>query len=343
MKFSDIVSQLSPDNHSLNDNPDLNPEIICITRIQETIAHSLSYIEGNKFAKMVATTAADALILPLDKSLQEQATQRGIAWLSSKQPRLTFARAIALFYQPYKPSSGIHPRAVISEGVIMGKNVAIGANAVISEGVKLGNDVVIHPNVVVYPQCVIGDRTELHSNCSIHERTHMGSDCVIHSGAVIGAEGFGFVPIPQGWYKMPQSGYVILEDGVEIGCNSTIDRPALGTTKIGKNTKLDNLVHVGHNCQIGENCAFAGQVGLAGGVEIGNRVILGGQVGVANQAVIGDGATATAQTGISSSVKAGDIVSGTPSMPHSLYLKLAALYKHIPEMYKLHRTLKKNL
>lgn len=341
MKFSDIITQLSPECHSLIDNPDLNPEIIGITSIQEAIAHSLSYIEGDKFAKMVATTSASALILPSDSSLQEQATDRGIAWLSSPQPRLTFAQAIELFYQPYQPEAKIHPRAVIADGVIMGKNISIGANAVISEGVKLGDNVTIFPNVVVYPDCVVGDRTILHSNCSIHERTKIGSDCVIHSGAVIGAEGFGFVPVPQGWYKMQQSGYVILEDGVEIGCNSTIDRPAVGTTKIGKNTKLDNLVHIGHNCQIGENCALAGQVGLAGGVTIGNRVILAGQVGVANQAVIGDGATATAQTGIANNVKAKEIVSGTPSMPHHLYLKLAALYKQIPDMYKFYRELKK--
>ncbi|MGY6529762.1 MAG: UDP-3-O-(3-hydroxymyristoyl)glucosamine N-acyltransferase [Cyanobacterium sp.] len=341
MKFSDIVNQLSPENHSLNDNPNLDPEVVCITRIQEAIAHSLSYIEGDKFARLLATTSASALILPSDKNLQEEATHRGIAWLSSSYPRLTFAQAIELFYQPYQPETKIHPKAVIADGVIIGKNVAIGANAVISEGVKLGDDVVIHPNVVVYPECVVGDRTELHSNCSIHERTQIGADCVIHSGAVIGAEGFGFVPVPQGWYKMPQSGYVILEDRVEIGCNSTVDRPALGTTKIGENTKLDNLVHVGHNCQIGKSCAFAGQVGLAGGVEIGNRVILGGQVGVANQATIGDGASASAQTGISSNVKAGDVVSGTPSMPHHIYLKLAAIYKHIPDMYKSYRDLKR--
>ncbi|WP_069791725.1 UDP-3-O-(3-hydroxymyristoyl)glucosamine N-acyltransferase [Cyanobacterium sp. IPPAS B-1200] len=342
MKFSDIISQLSPESHSLNQNPELNPEIVTITPIQGAIAHSISYIEGGKFAKMVATTPASALILPCDQTLQENATNRGIAWLSSSYPRLTFAQTIELFYQPHRPEAKIHPKAVIDDGVIMGKNVAIGANAVIGEGVTVGDDVVIHPNVVVYPHCVVGDRTELHSNCSINERTQIGADCVIQSGAVIGAEGFGFVPVPQGWYKMPQSGYVILEDGVEIGCNSTVDRPAVGTTTIGKNTKLDNLVHIGHNCQIGENCAFAGQVGLAGGVTVGNRVILGGQVGIANQAVIGDGAIASAQTGISSNVKSGETVSGTPSMPHKLYLKVAGMYKYLPDMYKFYKELKRN-
>jgi len=133
----------------------------------------------------------------------------------------------------------------------------------------------------------IGDRTILHANCTIHERVQIGNDCVIHSGAVIGAEGFGFVPVPEGWFKMEQSGIVVLEDGVEIGCNSTVDRPAVGETRIGSQTKIDNLVHIAHNCQIGQACALAGQVGMAGGVKLGNRVILAGQVGIANQAVSG--------------------------------------------------------
>ncbi len=340
MKFSDIINQLSPKSHSLIDNPDLNPDLKGITSIQDAIAHTLSYIEGEKFAKMIETTEASALIIPLDKALQQEATARGIAWLSSPYPRLTFAQAIELFYQPYIPQPQIHPQAVIADDVIMGKNVFIGANVVLQQGVQIGDNVSIFPNVVVYPQSIIGDRTILHSNCTIHERSHIGKNCVIHSGAVIGAEGFGFVPTQQGWYKMQQSGYVVLEDGVEIGCNSAVDRPAVGVTKIGKNTKLDNLVHIGHNCQIGQNCAFAGQVGLAGGVIVGNRVFLGGQVGIANQAVIGDGAIASAQTGISNNVKAGETVSGTPSMPHKIYLKVAAMYKHLPDMYKNFRATK---
>lgn len=345
MKFSDLIAHLSPEAHSLTSHPEINPDIAVIVPIETsnnpTSALSLSYIEGDKYKKMVTETTASALILPLDQKLQTEATERGIAWLSSSYPRLTFAQTLNLFYQPYKPSPQIHPSALLPDNIIMGKNVSIGANVVIEKGVKIGDDVCIHPNVVIYPDCIIGNGTVLHSNCTIHERTQVGANCVIHSGAVVGAEGFGFVPIPDGWYKMPQTGCVILEDGVEVGCNSTIDRPAVGDTRLGKNTKLDNLVHIGHNCQIGANCAFAGQVGLAGGVKIGNRVILAGQVGIANQAIIGDGATATAQSGITHNVKPGDVVSGTPSLPHHLYLKVSAMTKYFPEMYKFFRQLEK--
>ena len=341
MKFSDLISQLSPQAHSLISHPEINPELNTIMPIDEATSNSLSYIEGDRFAKMVDETIASALILPLDSSLQERANNRGIAWLSSSFPRLTFAQSLNLFYQAYQPKPQIHPTAVIADDVKFGKNISIGANVVIESGVNIGDDVCIYPNVVVYPQVTIGDRTLLHSNCTIEERTQIGTDCVIHSGAVIGGEGFGFVPVPEGWYKMAQSGYVILEDGVEIGCNSTVDRPAVGTTKIGKNTKLDNLVHIGHNCQIGENSALAAQVGLAGGVKVGNRVILAGQVGIANQAEIGDGAIASAQTGIHSNVKPGETVSGSPAVPNKLYLKVSAIYKKLPEIYKIVKELSK--
>jgi UDP-3-O-[3-hydroxymyristoyl] glucosamine N-acyltransferase len=157
----------------------------------------------------------------------------------------------------------VHPSAKI------GHKVAIGAHAVVEANVTLGDGVCIHPNAVIYPGVHIGDRTILHANCTIHERVQIGNDCVIHSGAVIGAEGFGFVLVPEGWFKMEQSGIVVLEDGVEIGCNSTVDRPAVGETRIGSQTKIDNLVHIAHNCQIGQACALAGQVGMAGGVKIG--------------------------------------------------------------------------
>jgi UDP-3-O-[3-hydroxymyristoyl] glucosamine N-acyltransferase len=195
--------------------------------------------------------------------------------------------------------------------------------------------------VVIYPQVEIGANTTLHANCTIHERSIIGANCVIHSGAVIGSEGFGFVPTPQGWFKMEQSGRTILEDGVEIGCNSAVDRPAIGETRIKRHTKLDNLVHIGHNCQIGENCAFAAQVGLAGGVKVGNGVLLGGQVGAANNVKIGDGAIATAQTGITGKIKDGEIVSGSPSVANKIYLKASAIYKRLPELYEIVKQIQK--
>ncbi|MCU0536169.1 MAG: UDP-3-O-(3-hydroxymyristoyl)glucosamine N-acyltransferase [Hydrococcus sp. Prado102] len=331
MKFSEIIEKLAllSESHSLTFCSDRDPEINGVAAIDEAVCNQLSYIEGAKFAAMVTKTAASALILPLDSKLQTQASDRGIA--------------IKLFYHPYHPSPKIEPTAVVSNDAILGKDVYIGDRVVIKAGVKIGDRVCIHPNVVIYPDVTIGDRTILHANCTIHERTQIGSDCVIHSGAVIGAEGFGFVPIPQGWFKIEQSGRTVLEDGVEIGCNSNVDRPTVGETRIGRNTKLDNLVQIGHGCQIGQNCAFAAQVGLAGGVKVGDRVILAGQVGIANQAKIGNGAIATAKSGIHNDIKPGEIVSSYPAIPHKLYLRISAIYKRLPEMYQTLKRLQKKL
>jgi UDP-3-O-[3-hydroxymyristoyl] glucosamine N-acyltransferase len=335
MKFSEIVQKLDVPSHSLTAYTELDPEITGLAPIDDAPAGTLSYIEGGKFAPFVGKTTASALVLPLDEQLQQQAIDRGIAWIAGAEPRLLFAKAIALFYKPFRPDVGIHPSAVIHPSVQIGRDIYVGPNVVIQAGVKIGNEVCVHPNVVIYPKVEIGDRTVLHANCTIHERSIIGANCVIHSGAVIGAEGFGFVPTNTGWFKMEQSGYTILEDGVEIGCNSTIDRPAVGKTRIAQNTKIDNLVHIGHGCEIGTNCALAAQVGLAGGVKVGNNVLLAGQVGIANQAYIGDGAIATAKAGIHNDVEPGTIVSGVPALPHKLFLKVSAIYSRLPEMYQM--------
>lgn len=345
MKFSELLKKLSASitQHSLNIAESTDLELRGIDAIDRAKEGMLSYIEGPKFSAYVENTTASALILPIDETLQTQATQRGIAWLSTPQPRLVFAEAIALFYQPFRPAPSIHPSAIIDPNTTIGDQVYIGPHVVIQAGVTIGDGVCIHPNVTIYPEVKIGSRTILHANCTLHERSQIGADCVIHSGAVIGAEGFGFVPTAEGWFKMQQSGVTVLEDGVEVGCNSTVDRPAVGETRIQKNTKLDNLVHIGHGCRVGENCALAAQVGLAGGVVVGNQVILAGQVGVANQAQIGDKAIATAQAGIHSNVKAGEIVSDSPAIPNKLYLKISAIRKRLPEIYKTIKELQRQL
>ncbi len=343
MKFSEIVQKLSDaaTGNSLTSDKDKDLEIIGVAAVDEASPDTLSYIDGAKFAAQIQKTQASALILPTDEGLQAQAQERGIAWIATSQPRLLFARAIALFYQPFHPAAEIHPTAVIDPTADLGNDLYIGAHVVIQAGVKIGNSVCIHPNVVIYPGSQIGDRTVLHANCTIQERTRIGADCVIHSGAVIGGEGFGFVPSASGWVKMQQSGYTVLEDGVEVGCNSTIDRPAVGETRIGRNTKMDNMVHIGHGSKIGANCAIAAQVGMAGGTKVGNQVILAGQVGIANQAKVGDGVIASAKTGIHSDIEPGITVSGYPAIPHRVWLKAATIYSRIPEMYQTLKQLQK--
>ncbi|MDX2244875.1 MAG: UDP-3-O-(3-hydroxymyristoyl)glucosamine N-acyltransferase [Leptolyngbyaceae cyanobacterium bins.302] len=345
MKFSEVVQRLGVPStqSSLDPHPDRDPEITSVMAVDEATPGTISYIDGAKHAAQLQATQASALILPKNAALQTAASDRQIAWIEAAEPRLMFAQAIAIFYQPFQPAPEIHPTAVIDPTATLGTGVAIGAHVVIQAGATIGNQVCIHPNVVVYPDVHLGDRTILHANCTIHERTRIGADCVIHSGAVIGAEGFGFVPTAQGWYKMQQSGCVVLEDGVEVGCNAAIDRPAVGETRIGRQTKLDNMVHIGHGCQIGFGCAFAAQVGLAGGVEVGNRVILAGQVGVANEAKLGDGAIASSKTGVHGSIPAGQVVSGYPCVDHKIYLKSSAIYSRLPEMYQTIKQLQKRI
>ena len=337
MKFSEFVHHLTPTLPNAQVHLADDPDLTGLSAIEEAATQTLSYIEGEKYSHHVLTTPASALILPLNDCLQTQASDRNLAWIAVKEPRVALAHAIDCFYQPVCPEPGIHASAQIHPTAQVGAAVTIAANVVIGAHATIGEGVVIHPNVVVYAGAQVGDRTVLHANCVIHERSEVGSDCVIHCGAVIGSEGFGFVPVPEGWVKMPQSGHVVLASGVEVGCNATIDRPALGTTRVGRNTKIDNLVQVAHGSKIGENCAIAAQTGMAGGVKIGNRVILAGQVGVVDHVEIGDGAIGAAKAGIHNNVKPGEIVSGIPALPHKLFLKASAVFRRLPEM---HRTLK---
>jgi len=346
MKFSQIVKALGDEvtaSSLVPDPTETDLDIAGLAPIDEASTQQLSYVEGAKFASHIATTQASALVIPNEEALQKAACDRNIAWVSVKNPRLVFARVIAQFYQPYRRSPGVHPRAFVDPSATLGEDVAIGPNVVIHEQAVIGDRVCIHANSVVYPAVTIGANTVLHACSVIHERSQIGADCIIHSGAVIGSEGFGFVPTADGWEKMHQAGIAVLEDGVEIGTNSTVDRAALGETRIGKNTKIDNMVHIGHGCKIGEAVAMAGQVGMAGGTIIGDRVILAGQVGIANKAKIGNGAIASAQSGITSNVAPGTIVSGSPAMPHKVYLKSSAIIKRLPDMAKALKTVQQQL
>jgi UDP-3-O-[3-hydroxymyristoyl] glucosamine N-acyltransferase len=344
MKFEQLVHQLEEmTGNSLMVYSANDPEVVGLAAVEGATPGTLSYIEGDKFVNQLNFTNASALILPPNPTLQQKATDRQIAWIASAEPKLLFARAVTLFYQPFGLAPEIHPTAIVDPTVQMGQDVSIGAYAVVRAGVKLGDQVCVHPQVVIYPEVQIGERTVLHAGCVIHERTQIGADCVIHSGAVIGSEGFGFVPSAEGWVKLEQSGITVLEDRVEVGCNATIDRPAVGETRIGYNSKLDNLVHVGHNCQIGQNCILAAQVGMAGGGKTGNWVILGGQVGVANQADIGDKVQAGAKAGLHGSIAAGSVMMGNPASPYKTFLKASAIYNRLPEMHQSLRDLQRQM
>ena len=212
----------------------------------------------------------------------------------------------------------------------------------VGAAVQIGAGCTIHPQVVIYDDVQIGEGCELHAGAVLHPGSRLGRGCVVHSNAVVGSEGFGFVPTANGWRKMPQTGLVVLEDGVEVGCGSTIDRPSVGETRIGAGTKIDNLVHIGHGVTTGKGCALAAQVGIAGGARLGNGVILAGQVGLANKAVMGDRSIASSKSGIHGEVAAGEVVSGYPAIPNRLWLRCSAAFNKLPELTRAIRQLEKS-
>ncbi|NJK59697.1 MAG: UDP-3-O-(3-hydroxymyristoyl)glucosamine N-acyltransferase [Oscillatoriales cyanobacterium SM2_1_8] len=341
MRFRALLQRLLPTTELWVEGED--PEILGVAPLDRATAQDLSFLENPRFYGALATTQAGAVLVGNEPQAIARLRERQIPFAQVPQPRLAFAQAIALFHPPQRPQPGIHPTAVLGEGVQVGRNVFVGPRAVIGDRCHLADDVVVHAGTVLYADVTVGARTVIHANGTIHAHTVLGADCLLHSGVVVGDEGFGFVPTPDGtWYKMPQVGRVVLGDRVEVGSNSTIDRGSLQDTVIGAGTKIDNLVQIGHGCRLGENCLLAGQVGLAGGAELGKNVTLGGQVGVSNHIQVGEGVMAAAKTGIASDVAAHSQVMGYPAIPLTTFRKASAIFRRLPEIYKLVKQLTPN-
>ena len=353
MRFSDLLNRLSEvqaggglDASALPHDLGQNPELQAAAALDQAQAGQLSFLEsGNALAAALAASQAGALLLPAKgeeaAALQAQASAAGMAWIALRDPRLGFAEALDALYPRQPKPPGIHPSAVVDPSAVVGMGSHVGAFCVIGAAVQIGAGCTIHPQVVIYDDVQIGEGCELHAGAVLHPGSRLGRGCVVHSNAVVGSEGFGFVPTASGWRKMPQTGLVVLEDGVEVGCGSTIDRPSVGETRIGAGTKIDNLVHVGHGVTTGKGCALAAQVGIAGGARLGNGVILAGQVGLANKAVMGDRSIASSKSGIHGEVAAGEVVSGYPAIPNRLWLRCSAAFNKLPELTKAIRQLEK--
>ena len=313
-------------------------EIEGVAGIEEAREHELTFLSNPKYVRQLRTTRAGAVILSPDAPEVDRPA------LISKNPYLTFARAVELFYSPPQPTPGIHPTAVIADSAEIGEGHSIGANVVIGEGVKIGARATLHPNVTIYPHASIGDDFLAHSNAVVREHCIIGNRVILQNGAVVGSDGFGFAPrADHSYYKIVQSGRAVLEDDVELGANTCIDRATIGETRIGRGTKLDNLVQIGHGCRVGQDNVLAAQVGLAGSTRIENRVMLAGQVGVAGHLTIGDDVIVTAQAGIGRSVEAGSRVSGSPEMDSALWKKNYLLMHDFPQLVKTIKRLAKEV
>ena len=313
-------------------------EILGAAGIEEAGPEDLTFLSNPKYASKVGSCQAGAIIVSSDPPATD------IPRLISENPYLSFAQAIELFYRPPEPIPGIHPAATIAATARLGEDYSVGANAVIGEGAVIGDRAVLHPNVVVYPYAQIGDDFVAHSHAVVREYCRIGDRVILQSGAVIGADGFGFAPRGDGSYhKIRQSGIVVLEDNVEIGAHSCIDRATVGETRIGSSTKIDNLVQIGHGSQVGKDTVLASQVGLAGSTRVGDRVMLAGQVGVAGHLTIGDDVMAIGQTGIGRSVEAGSKIAGSPEMDASLWRRNYVLLRRLPELVRTVAFLEKKL
>lgn len=325
MKLKDIAARLQ----LTLEPPDADAEITGLSGIEEANSGQITFIANPKYAAAAKTTQASALIV------DEKFPYQGKPLLRTRNPQYAYARAMEIFYQSPRYERRIHPTAVIDPSARIGGNASIGPGVVIDEDVEIGENCTLLAHVVIYRGAKIGKNFFAHAHVSVREYCEIGNNVLLHNGVVIGSDGFGFAKDDHGrWYKILQSGKVVIEDDVEIQANSCVDRASLGETRIRRGTKIDNLVQVGHNCLVGEDSLLCSQVGLAGSTEIGKNVILAGQVGVAGHCKIGDGAIATAQTGIPNDVEAGKLVSGYPAIDNKNWLRSVAVFNKLPELAK---------
>ncbi len=260
-----------------------------------------------------------------------------------ENPRLAFSQLLVLFHPRQSVASGIHPTAIIDDSAVIGKDTAVMAYAVIGKNVKIGDNCTIYPSVFIGDNVTIGSDTTIYPGAVIHENCVLGQRDVIRAHAVIGGEGFGFATENGKHTRIPQIGNVEIGDDVEIGACTCIDNATLGSTKVARGTKVDNLVHLGHNVEIGEDCFIIAQTGIAGSTKAGNHVIFAGQTGCTGHITIGDNAVFAGKTGITGNIKGGQIYAGFPARPHMEWSRTQVYLKHLPEMAKTIKALEKKI
>ncbi|MGA8762427.1 MAG: UDP-3-O-(3-hydroxymyristoyl)glucosamine N-acyltransferase [Candidatus Sulfotelmatobacter sp.] len=308
-----------------NGSPDL--EIIGLNGVEEAGPGELTFVSNPKYAAAVRSTRASAVIVA------EDFPAIAAAMLRAKDPYLSFARALELFHEPVRYAPEVHPTAVIDPTAKIGAHAHIGPYVVVEEDVEIGANAVLLAHVVIYRGVKIGPGFFAHAHSVVRENCRLGSNVLLQNGVVIGADGFGFAKTAEGrWHKIPQPAPVVIGDDVEVQANSCIDRASVGETRIGRGTKVDNLVQVGHGSRVGEDALLCSQVGLGGSSEIGDKAILTGQVGVVGHCKVGAGAIVTPQSGVANDIAAGALVSGAPAVDHKLWLKYSALLPKLPEI-----------
>ena len=300
----------------------------------------ITFLANPKYTPQIAETKAAAIFLNENVAIG----RTDIAILRAKDAYLAYTRAMRLFFQGPALEPFVHPSAVIDETAWVAADVEIHANAVIGARCTIASGVRIMPNVTIYAGVSIGENTAIHSNVSIRENCEIGRNCIIHNNSTIGSDGFGYAKDEEKhWIKIPQTGRVVLEDDVEIGANTAIDRASVGETRIKRGAKIDNLVQIGHSCTVDEDALICSQTGLAGSSFIGKRVILTGQVGIAGHLKVGDDAVMTAKSATSHDVEPGKIMSGVPAFDNRDWLRSTAAFRKLGGLVKTVRDIEKRL
>ncbi len=309
-----------------------------VAGIKEAKKDEITFLSNPRYNKDLAKTAAAAIIVSPDKETLN------LAAIICDNPYLAFARILDIFYpQKHVIPEGVHPSAVISSEAKIGAKVAIGPCVVAEEGAIIGDGTIVYPGTYIGKDTRIGNSCLLYANVSIREKITIGNNVIIHSGAVIGSDGFGFVPAEGKNVKVPQVGTVIVEDDVEIGAHVCIARGTLGDTIIGSGTKIDSLVQIAHNVKIGRNCIIVAQVGISGSTTVEDNVTIAGQAGIIGHITIGKGSIVAAQAGVTKDVPPKEVVSGYPAQPHQLEKRVHAEIQKLPELSKKVRELGKKI
>jgi UDP-3-O-[3-hydroxymyristoyl] glucosamine N-acyltransferase len=335
MKLNEIAARLGSKLEG-----DANTEITGVAGVESAGPGQLTFLSNRRYLRDAEATRASAILVSEDAKLNRPAGLPPLTLLRAKDPYLEFARAIEFFYESPKPAVGIHPTAVIAKSAGIGEGARIGPFCFVEEDVVIGRNAVLHSFVTVYRGAHIGDDFFCHSHAVVRENCYIGDRVTLQNGVVVGGDGLGFARQAGRWYKIRQAGVAVLEDDVEIQANSCVDRATVGETRIGRGTKIDDLVIVGHGCTVGEDVLLCAQVGLAGSTQVGNRCILTGQVGAVGHLSIGDDTVITPQSGIPNDIPAGVIYSGSPTVEHKQWMKNSAALNHLPDLLKTVRELR---
>ena len=319
---------------------DENATVHTFAKIEEGIPGAISFLSNPKYTPYIYETQS-SIVLVNNDFVPEKEVKATLIKVNNAYESL--AKLLNLYEMSKPKKTGIDPLAYIAPTAKIGENVYIAPFACVGDNAEIGDNTSLHPHATVGSGAKVGSNCILYPNVTVYHDCRIGNNCILHAGSVVGADGFGFAPSPEGYEKIPQIGIAILEDNVEIGANTCIDRATMGATIIRKGVKLDNLIQIAHNVEVGSNTVMASQVGIAGSTKVGEWCMFGGQVGVAGHIKIGNKVNLGAQSGVPGSIKDGQNLIGTPPMEMKSYFKSSAIFRKLPDMYFELNNLKKEI